>query len=393
MNLPLSGIRVLDLSQYLPGPFCSQILADFGAEIIKVEPPKRGELGRQVPPLIESESARFYTVNRNKKSITLDLKKEEGKSTFKKLLLTTDVVLDQFRPGVMEKMGLGYEVQKEINERIIYCAITGYGLDGPLRDTAGHDLNFVSLSGITESTGTHKGIPAMSGVQIADIAGGTLYAVIAILLALLNRDKTGKGQLCDIAMLDCSISLLTYTLGEWSGMAKLPERGNEVLTGGYAFFNIYETKDEKFISLAAVEDKFWAKFCEMIDRKDYISDQWNKEKQNEIKEDIKNIFLEKTRDEWVEYFSNSDICFTPVLNLEEMSTHPQVVARNMIEKITNFKNSGKDLVLTGIPIKLSESPGQTQLTFPKLGEHNEEILKEAGYTHEEIEKLRKNQVI
>lgn len=393
MSLPLEGIKVLDLSRYLPGPFCTQILADFGAEVIKVEDPKGGDLGRYLTPLIEDESARFYTVNRNKKSITLDLKKEEGKAIFRKLAASSDVVVDQFRPGVMKKMGLDYESLKTINEGIIYCAITGYGLTGPLRDVAGHDLNYLNLSGVTELTGTYQGMPAMSGVQIADIAGGTLYSVIAILLALASREKTGKGQLCDIAMMDASISLLAYTLGEWAGWGKLPERGNDVLTGGYACYNVYKTKDERYVSLGAVEDKFWAEFCVKIGRPEYIKLQWNTLLQQDIQSDVRAIMLGKTRDEWVEFFASSDICFTAVLTLEEMCSHPQVLARDMILMLTNVKGSGKDVALTGVPIKLSGTPGEAKLTFPKLGEHTDQLLSEAGYSKIQIEVFKQQGIV
>jgi len=393
MSLPLEGVRILDLSRYLPGPFCTQILADFGAEVIKVEDPKGGDLGRSLTPCIEGESARFYTVNRNKKSISLDLRKKEGKAIFKKLVASADVVVDQFRPGVMAQMGLGYDQLREINERLIYCAITGYGLTGPLRDVAGHDLNYLSLAGVTGLTGTYQGPPAMSGVQIADIAGGTLYAVIAILLALASREKNGKGQLCDVAMLDGSISLLAYTLGEWSGWGRLPERGNDVLTGGYACYNVYQTKDNQYVSLGAVEDKFWAEFCERIGRPEYIKMQWDTAQQPEVIADVKEIMRGKTRDEWVEFFVSSDICFTPVLTLEEMCEQPQVVAREMILKLRNVRNSGKDVALTGVPVKLSETPGKAVLTFPKLGEHNEEILTAMGFSAADMERLRRDGVI
>lgn len=393
MSLPLEGVRILDLSRYLPGPFCTQILADFGAEVIKVEDPKGGDLGRSLTPCIEGESARFYTVNRNKKSISLDLRKEEGKAIFKKLVASADVVVDQFRPGVMAQMGLGYDQLREINERLIYCAITGYGLTGPLRDVAGHDLNYLSLAGVTGLTGTYQGPPAMSGVQIADIAGGTLYAVIAILLALASREKNGKGQLCDVAMLDGSISLLAYTLGEWSGWGRLPERGNDVLTGGYACYNVYQTKDNQYVSLGAVEDKFWAEFCERIGRPEYIKMQWDTAQQPEVIADVREIMRGKTRDEWVEFFASSDICFTPVLTLEEMCEQPQVVAREMILKLRNVRNSGKDVALTGVPVKLSETPGKAVLTFPKLGEHNEEILAAIGFSAADMERLRRDGVI
>jgi Predicted acyl-CoA transferases/carnitine dehydratase len=393
MSLPLEGIKILDLSRYLPGPFCTQILADFGAEVIKVEDPKGGDLGRSLTPLIEGESARFYTVNRNKKSITLDLKKDEGREVFKKLTAQADVVIDQFRPGVMKKMGLDYDDLKKINPGIIYCAITGYGLSGPMRDVAGHDLNYLSTSGITGLTGTYQGMPAMSGAQIADIAGGTLYSAIAILLALAARAKTGQGQLCDIAMMDCSVSLLSYTLGEWAGWGRLPEMGNDVLTGGYACYNIYKTKDEQYVSLGAVEDKFWAEFCQKIDRAEYIKPQWNTSLQQDMQADVRAIMLTRTREEWVEFFSKSDICFTPVLTMEEMCEHPQVIAREMILKLENVRDTGRDIPLTGVALKLSGTPGEAKLVFPALGEHTSEILNQAGFTPSEIDELKANGVI
>jgi len=392
MTLPLNGIKILDLSRYLPGPFCTQILADFGAEVIKIEDPQ-GDLGRTLTPLIEGESSRFYTVNRNKKSIALDLKKDACKEIFKKLAAQADVVVDQFRPGVMKKLGLDYEVLQRINPGIIYCAITGYGLTGPWRDTAGHDVNYLNLAGVTGLTGVYNSMPAMSGVQIADIAGGTLHSVIAILLALISREKTGRGQLCDVAMLDCSISLLAYTLGEWAGWGKLPEMGNGVLTGGYACYNIYKTKDDKYVSLGAVEDKFWAEFCQKINRTEYIKLQWDTSLQLDILADVRDIMLSKTQKEWVEFFASCDICFTPVLTLEEMCEHPQVIARDMILKLHNVRGTGRDIPLTGVPIKLSHTPGEAKLTFPGLGEHTAQILKQAGYSDSEINNLRRDGVI
>ncbi|HCF51418.1 MAG TPA: CoA transferase [Syntrophomonas sp.] len=394
MNLPLEGIRVLDLSRYLPGPFATQMLADFGAEVIKVEDPKGGDLGRMLPPLIAGESARFFTVNRNKKSITLDLKKAEGQEVFKRLAANSDVVVDQFRPGVMEKMGLGYEQLKAVNPGIIYCALTGYGLDGPLRDAAGHDLNYLNLAGITGVTGVYQSKPAISGTQIADIAGGTLHSVIGILLALAARQKTGQGQICDVAMMDASVSLMAYTLGEWSGQGTLPVLGDDLLTGGYAFYQIYTTKDGKYVSLGAVEDKFYAEFCRKINRPDLIEKQFKKASQRQIIAEISEIMLERTRDEWVEFFADSDICFTPVLELDEVCQHPQVKARNMIIEMENFSNTDKTVRLTGIPIKLSETPGQIKLKFPILGEHNDEVLMSVGgFTQEEVKNLRAEKVI
>jgi crotonobetainyl-CoA:carnitine CoA-transferase CaiB-like acyl-CoA transferase len=393
MSLPLEGIKVLDLSRYLPGPLATQILADFGAEVIKIED-RRGELGRFLQPMIHDTSARYYTVNRNKKSICLNLKQPEGKEIFKKLAADADIVVDQFRPEVMNKLGLGYETLKEINPRIIYCIITGYGLNGPMRDTAGHDINYLNIAGVTELVGTQDSPPAMLGVQIADIAGGSLYSVIAIMLALAAREKTGKGQLCDVAMMDGALSLLAYTIGEWSGGdGKLPKRGGELLTGGYATYNNYECKDGRFVSLGAIEDKFWAGFCRKLGMEEYIPLQMDALSQPKIKDAINTIMITKTRDEWVEFFSDSDICFTPILTLDEMVKHPQVLARNMVHTLSDFQGSGKDLICAGVPIKLSETPGEAKMVFSRNGENTHELLKDIGYSAFEIEQLHKNGII
>lgn len=389
---PLDGIKILDLSRYLPGPFCTQMLADYGAEVIKVED-RGGELGRHLPPYLGGNSSRFYSVNRNKKSLTIDLKKQAGKEVFKRLAGECDVVVDQFRPGVMDKLGLGYEVLRQINPRLIYCAITGYGLNGPLRDTAGHDLNYLSLAGLTELTGSQGGPPVISGSQLADIAGGSLYSVIAILLALASRERTGQGQLCDVAMMDGSISLLTYALGEWSGTGKKPKRGGETLNGGYACYQIYQTKDQRYLSLGAVEDKFWAAFCKRLGREDYISYQWAQPRQEEIIKEIQTIISEKTYAEWVDFFTNDDFCLTPVLDLEEMTAHPQVKAREMIHILPDFAQSGHNMVLTGVPVKLSSTPGEAVFDFAAYGQHNQEILERLGYSEEDLRKLQEDQVI
>lgn len=391
MTLPLEGIRVLDLSMYLPGPLCSQILADFGAEVIKIEE-ITGEWGRWVYPLLGSDSARFYAVNRNKKSMALNLKTAKGREIFLQLVRDADVLLEQFRPGVMAKMELDYEHLKDINPRLIYCSISGYGHSGPLQYAAGHDLNYLSLAGISHLTGSSDK-PAMSGVQIADIGGGSLQAVSSILLALLARGKTGRGQFCDIAMLDGAVSMLVYSLGEWSGAGRLPFRGEEILTGGFASYQIYQTADGKYVSLGAIEAKFWKGFCEKIGRADFIPCQWDSDKQEEMITAIQAIMAGKTQEEWVEFFASEDICFTPVLTLEEMSQHPQIEDRNMAIVLENFQDSGKNLVLAGIPIKLSETPGRLTLSFPKLGEHTAEILQNLGYSEEEILKLKTDKII
>ncbi|MDD3853062.1 MAG: CoA transferase, partial [Syntrophomonadaceae bacterium] len=248
MSQILSGVRVLDLSRMLAGPFCSQILADFGAEVIKVED-LNGDTGRWSPPMVGGQSAIFYTVNRNKNSIALDLKSEAGAEVFNRLVAISDIVIDQFRPGVMQRLGFGYDKLSEINPRIICCSLSGYGMTGPMSELAGHDINFLSMAGVIDMTGGSDGRPCIPGVQIAGMAGGGMYAVIAILLALIDRGKTGRGQFCDIAMLDGSISLMGYALGDLFGAQRPGNRGREVLTGGFACYNLYRCQDDKYFSL------------------------------------------------------------------------------------------------------------------------------------------------
>jgi len=389
---PLDGVKVLDCTRYLPGPFATQILADFGAEVIKVEE-TAGELGRFLPPFIGGSGTRFCAVNRNKKSITIDLKSDQGREIFKKLASTADIIIEQFRPGVMEKMGLGYNALKESNEGLIYCSVTGYGLSGPWVNRAGHDINYLNTSGISALTAGRDGVPVMSSVQIADMAGGSLYAVIGILLALFHRSRSGTGQIVDISMMDGALSLLAYTVGEWCGKGSVPETGREFLTGGFAMYNTYRCGDGKYIGLGAIEGKFWSGFCTKIGRENYINFQYDISKQEEIIADVSSVMLERSRDEWVSFFADSDICFTPVLDLDEVSEHEQVKAREMLIRVMNFKNSGSDLFVTGVPVKLSDTPGEAVLEFPETGGDAMGILLNAGYTEDEVKDFISKKII
>jgi len=383
MEKPLDGIKILDLTRYLPGPFATQLLADFGAEVIKVEE-MGGELGRFLPPFIGGMGTRFCSVNRNKKSINIDLKSEKGKEIFKKLASGSDIIIDQFRPGVMDKMGLGYNSLKNDNEGLIYCSLTGYGLSGPWSDRAGHDINYLNTAGISALNAGRDGVPVISSVQIADVAGGSLFAVIGILLALFYRSRSGKGQLVDIAMMDGALSLLSYTVGEWCGKGCVPETGREFLTGGFAMYNTYKCGDGKYAGLGAIESKFWSGFCTKLKHEDYINSQYDISRQEEIIDEISSIMLTRSRDEWVEFFDDSDICFTPVLDLDEVSEHDQVKARGMLQKVMNFRGSGQDLFVTGNPVKLSETPCEIVFQFPDTGSDSMKILTDAGYTVEEV---------
>lgn len=387
MTRPLDGIKILDLSRYLPGPFATQMLADAGAEVIKIEEPG-GELGRMLPPLINGLSPRFCSVNRNKRCITLDLKKPGGRAIFLKLAETADVVVDQFRPGVMDKLGLGYESLNRINSGIIYCSITGYGLTGPWRDRAGHDLNYMNTAGASGLIAGRNGEPVLPGIQVADLAGGSLYPVIAILMALFARTRTGRGQLCDIAMMDGVLSLLAYTIGEWSGNGSLPRPGKELFTGGFAMYSVYRCADARYVSLGAIEQKFWHGFCDKLGLEEFKSLQYIPERQEEMIEAIGKIMLTRSRDQWVEFFSDKDICFTPVLELPEVPENEQVKARETMIKIADFMGGGTDIFITGNPVKLSDTPCEVVPGFSAAGAETYSVLSAAGYSDDDIERFR-----
>ncbi len=390
---PLEGVRVLDLSQYLPGPLCCQMLADFGAEVIKVEP-LQGELGRMGNPQVKDNWAHFYNVNRNKKSLALDLKANDGKEIFKRLVKEADVVFEQYRPETMNKLGLGYEELRKVNKRIIYCAVTGYGYSGPLKMAAGHDLNYVSLTGILGISGT-KEAPGLVGTQIADIAGGTLHAVIAILLALKARETTGEGQFCDIGMADGCATMLAYTLADYWGNDRVPQRSAEQLNGGMAYYNLYETADGKWISLGAIEPKFWTEFCQKVGHPEWIPDRDNLNTgiQEKMIVEIRAIFKQKTQQEWVDTMADQDICFMPVLSLDQSIEHPQIREREIIIKADDFRGTGKTAFFPGVPIKLSATPGEAVLEFSDLGQDSRAILSGLGYSENEIEAYITNGII
>ena len=384
MPLPLQGIRVLDLSRGITGGFCSQQLADFGAEIIKVENTTGGDILRYYPPLLEGAGTQFYMVNRSKKSITLNLRPQEGKDIFKKLVKVSDVVIDQFRPGVMERLGLGYEVLKNINPGIIYCSLSAYGLTGPMRDLSGHDLNFRSMSGMLSLIRDKDNMPQLSPISVAALAGGGLYAALGIMLALYQREKTGQGQLCEVAMVDGALTFMVEALAQWAGTGKLAQRGDKAMPGNSAYYNIYRTKDDKYLSLGAIEMKSWEKFCNMMSKTEYVSLQGDMERQEEIYQGIQEVFLTRTRDEWVEFFAGHNVQLTPILEVDEVANHRQMQERKMIHWMKDFKGSGVDFPLTGIPIKLSNGPEEISTSFSKLGENNNEILSLLGYTNKEI---------
>ncbi len=370
--LPLQSIRVLDLSRLLPGPFCTMLLADFGAEVIKIEAPDLGDYARQYEPKIDENSVMFHSLNRNKKSVTLDLKTDEGKDQFFQMVGKADVVVESFRPGVMKRLGLDFPVLEKINPRLIYCAISGYGQTGPYAEMPGHDINYISYAGLLELMGEKDGKPIVPAVQVADLAGGAYPAVTGILLALLEREKSGKGQFIDISMMDGVISLLQSTLPNYL-MKNIPsKRGEQMLSGGLACYEVYQTKDGRWLAVGALEMKFWRVFCQKVGKPEWIPllNEPN-EVQYKLKHDIQNVIYTKTLEEWMDIFDDAEACVSPVLTFAELVNHPQVQARKMFEAI---EQDGIPVKHIGIPIKLSRTPGKIRAAAPKLGEHTEYYL-------------------
>lgn len=389
----LVGVRVLDLSRLLPGPFCTQLLADLGAEVIKVEMPGEGDYSRSLRTRIEDYGTSFLMLNRGKKSMTLNLKAKLGPEVFRRLAGRSDVVVEGFRPGVVDRLGIGYQRLKRDNPKLIYLALTGYGQSGPYVDRPGHDVNYISYAGLGGLTGPRGGTPVPPGMQTGDIAGGALMAAFAIMGALYMRERTGRGQYIDVAMLDGLLCMGQTLFGEYLSTGKSPGPAQMRLSGGYPVYGIYETKDKKYVAIGALEKKFWDTFCKKAGRpelKEMHYSGWDKER-NKLEKELKALFKTKTRDEWDRLLSEEDTCCSPVLGLDEIQDDPQVKARNMI--VEGPHPEGKPFPQVAFPIKFSEAEPMPLRAAPRLGEHTDEMLANAGYSKREIKELKKQGVV
>lgn len=391
MPLTLEGMRVLDLTRLLPGPFGTMLLADMGADVIKVEEPQGGDYARFTPPLASSGMSMFHhIVNRNKRSIAVDLKQKDGRELVLELAGWAEVLVEQFRPGVMERLGLDYETIREVNPSIIYCSITGYGQDGPYRDVAGHDINYLGYAGILDATGHADGPPVICGAQIADLAGGGMFGALSILMAYVYMKNTGEGQHLDVSMTDGCISWLAANTGELFTSGVAPRRGQQVLGGTTPFYNVYEAADG-YMAVGALEGKFWKRTCELLGKPEYADMQFSFDRYDEIFAWFRARFKDKTRAEWVEVFGSEDTCVSPILNLSEMASDPQVLHRRMVVEVEDDK-LGRISTL-GIPFKFSLTPGQIRGSAPTLGEHTDDILAMLGCSGAEVERLRASRAV
>ena len=384
----LEGLRILDLGRLLPFEYCTMILGDMGANILKIEEPEHGDYMRELPPAYKTENVLFLLLNRNKRSMTLNLKEEKGKEILLNLVKDHDVLFESFRPGVMKKLGLDYDVIKQINPKIIYCAATGYGQYGVYSQKPGHDINYISIAGILGKTGLKE--PVIPGVPVADMTIG-VYAALSILAALIARTKTGEGQFIDVSMTDCMLSYNILNIGYYLAGDK-----NEKMEirGEAPYYNVYKTKDRKYISIGNIEFKFWEAFCKRIKREDLIELHdlgKNKEEKEKLKKELEKIFKEKNRDEWVEIFDGINACITPVNTIEDVFDERLFNERDMFCEI-NHPVEGK-IKQVALPIKFSKTPSKIKTPPPLLGEHTEDILKSLGYSEEKIIGFKKLKII
>jgi crotonobetainyl-CoA:carnitine CoA-transferase CaiB-like acyl-CoA transferase len=374
MTHALDGIRVLDLSRQLPGPFCSALLAGLGADVLTIAAPA-DPLGTGIPLL-----------GGNKRSMALDLKRPGGRDVFLRLAAQADVLLEGFRPGVTARLGIDHDTLRTHNPRLVYCAISGYGQDGPYRDRVGHDVNYLGQAGVLDFIGVADGPPVLAGVQLADLGGGALMAAVGILGALIARAQTGRGQFVDIAMLDGALVFNAYPHLLWTLTGELPPRARVSLTGYYACYATYETRDGRYVTVGAYEPHFWATLCRHFGREDLVSEQWTDgPRREETLAFFRAKFKEKTMVEWERELADEEICFGPVNTVAEALADPQLRHRGMaVERDT----PGGRRTLLGCPITLGDTPAVPPAPAPRFGEHTEDVLREIGYDADGIARLR-----
>ena len=379
-SLPLGRFRMLDLSRQLPGPFCSTLLADLGMDVLVITAP-RDPFGMGIPFLA-----------RNKRSMTLDLKTDAGRDIFLRLVDSADVLLEGFRPGVMQRLGFDWEALRARNPRLVYCAISGYGQDGPYRERVGHDVNYLGFAGVIDITGTTGGPPAIPGVQIADIGGGALMAATGILSALLAREATGEGQLVDIAMMDGAVAWQVIHVFDALAQGTRQRRGETMLTGRFPCYALYETKDGRWLTVGALEPHFWRTLCGALGMPELAEHQFaDGSARDETFRRVRAKFKERTMAEWVAALADLDVCVGPVATVGEMLDDPQVRHRQMVTEVVD--RAGVSRRTLGNPLKLSATPPTFRTPPAEFGAHTDEVLAGLGYSPADVGGLRARGVV
>ena len=393
MPMALDGIRVLDLSRLAPGPYCSMLLADFGADVILVEPVP-GASAKLAGPSGPSESAQraaaYNALARGKRSIALNLKEPEAREIFYALAKDADVVLEGFRPGVVQRLGVDYDTIRALNPRIVYCSLSGFGQTGPYANLVGHDINYIAIGGALGVTGRPGTPPAIPINLIADFAGGGLFAAFAICVALLARERTGEGQYIDMAMTDGVLSLMTMAFTQYFANGTVIRPGEYLLNGGVPWYDTYQCADGRWFSIGSIEPHFYEALCRVLGCEEFLGKQYDASAYPAMRERFAAIFRTKTADEWMEIMSQHDICAAPVLEMDRVVQNPHNLARNMVVEVDSPVGPVKQI---GVAPKLSGTPGQVRHTGPLLGQHTAEILSALGYSPERIEELRQRRVV
>ena len=381
-SAPLAGLRVLDLTRLLPGPVCTLYLADLGADVVKVEDTGAGDYARNLGTVAGTVAPIFRAVNRNKRSLALDLKDSRGRDAFLTLARRADVIVESFRPGVVAALGVGYSAVEKVNPAIVYASISGYGQDGPRARVAGHDINYLGYAGILDQTGVRDGAPALCNLQIADLLGGAASAAIALLAALVGAQRTGRGRYVDVSMADASLAHNLFSLHALERWGHVMRRGSDLLTGGVPCYGVYPTRDGRWLAVGALEQKFWKALCDAVSRPDLVDGQFAIGDEGvRVRGELEDLFGAKTLAEWTQTFAAVDCCVTPVATLDEAMSDAQFVARGIVRRRADgsreyappFKVSGHEFVVA------REAPGH--------GEHGVEILREAGYDQAAIDAL------
>ena len=387
----LHGLKILDASRLLPAALCTQMLGDLGADVLKVEEPGRGDYQRSFPPMGKQDSGTFLLCNRNKRSLSLNLKTEEGKAIFKQLAQSSDVLVEGFRPGVMDRLGLGYEAMKAINPRLVYCAVSGYGQDGPYKLVAGHDLNYMGIIGALPLFGKAGEGPMVPGLLTADI-GASLSAVYGILSAVIARQHTGGGQMVDVSMMDAAMSFLTYHAAE-PLFGNCDPRGGEYRNiGGAPCYGIFRCQDGHYVTLGALEEHFWTRFCDLAEVPHLKTEQFPEGEARERQfVQLEAVFRRKTRAQWVELFMQHDIPGGPVNTMREAFDDPQVKAREMLLQV-DHPVEGR-IPQLGFPVKFSGTPARISSAPPVHGQHTSQVLGELGLSAAQIQDLAARAVI